>query len=123
MILVNPEDYSVRGDVNDLKELEYRLMTTTERSTNEYASIITDTAASDYAYLWTKDFFAESLLATNADGVAEYKSKNGSTYDTYKKYQIKVVVYDTVPGNTGYGSKRSANPPLIHDVRAVALQV
>ena len=123
MILVNPEDYSVRGDVNDLKELEYRLMTTTERSTNEYASIITDTTASDYAYLWTKDFFAESLLATNADGVAEYKSKNGSTYDTYKKYQVKIVVYDTVPGNTGYGSKRSANPPLIHDVRAVALQV
>ena len=123
MILVNPEDYSVRGDTDDLKELEYRLMTTTERSTNEYASTITDTSASDYAYIWTKGFFAESLLATNADGIAEYKSKNGSTYTTYKKYQIKIVVYDTITNDVGYGSKRSANPPLVHDIRAVGLQV
>ena len=123
MRVVNGEEFSARDNILDTVEYEYRLMTTTERSSDEYSSIISDTSASNYAYTWTKDFFPESILATNSEGIAEYKSRNGSTYDTFLKYQIKIVVYDTVNTSTGYGTKRSSNPPLVHDVRAVALQV
>ena len=123
MKLVNDTVYSARNFPEDVKELEYRMHTTTEMAATGFAGIFDDTTASDYAYAYTEDYTAASLIATNAStGIAEYES-GGNTYTGYKTFQIKIVLYATVDGLAGYGEERSSNPPILHDVRAVALQV
>lgn len=55
------------------------------------------------------------LAYKNGSGVVTYRSTSGATHLTYKKYSIKVVL--------GVSDREAAcNPPLITDVRAIALQ-
>lgn len=123
MKLVNDTVYSDRNNQDDIKELEYRMHTQTEMAATNYYGIFGDTGASDYAYHYTSSYTANSLISTNdSTGIAEYES-GGNTYTSYKYFQIKIVMYATVDGVSGYGSKRSSNPPVLHDVRAIAMQV
>ena len=62
-------------------------------------------------------------MATDADtGIGEYY-REGTTYKTFKQFQIKIVTYATIESPAGFGNVNSANPALIRDLRAVALQV
>lgn len=51
----------------------------------------------------------------NGSGVITYRSTSGATHTTYKKYSIKVVLGVT-------DREAACNPPLLTDVRAIALQ-
>jgi len=120
---LTPEVNSSRNDREDLKEFEFRLFTRSEINDTEWVKIFNDTTGSDYAFKHTSGFTANSLVATNdTTGVAEY-FRSGTTYDTYKQFQLKIVTYATIDSPDGFGDKNSSNPAIIDDVRAIALQV
>ena len=62
------------------------------------------------------------MATDSTTGVASY-FRDGTTYDTYKIFQIKVVTYATIDSPVGYGTKNSSNPAIIENIRAIALQV
>ena len=120
---LTPEINSNRNDRDDIKEFEFRMFTRDEINNTEWVKIINDSTGSDYAFKHTNKYTANSLMATDSTtGVASY-FRDGTTYDTYKIFQIKVVTYATIDSPAGYGTKNSSNPAIIENVRAIALQV
>ena len=120
--LVETELYSETTNRDDIKEYTYVLYTRDEMNATQYANVFVDTTSSDYTYRYTEGRVKEGILATNnSTGVAEY-TLNNSTYSTYKTFQIKIVTYAEQQASTGYGTRNAANPPIIHDIRGVALQ-
>ena len=120
---ITPEVNSSRTDRDDIKEFEFRLFTRDELNATEWVKVFNDTTGSDYAFKYTNQYTANSLVATDTTtGIADY-FRDGTTFKTYKQFQIKVVTYATVDSPAGYGTKNSSNPAIIEDLRAIALQV
>lgn len=120
---INPEKYSDRSNRDDFVELEYRLHTRSELNATDWAGVFNDTTASDYAYVYTSGYTANSIVATDDNtGIAEY-DRNGRTFSSYKQFQIKIVTYAEINSPSGFGKVNSSNPAIIKDLRAIALQV
>lgn len=120
---LTPEVNSTRNDRNDVKEFEFRLFNRDEINATEWVKIFNDSTGADYAFKYTDKYTANSLIATDpTTGVADY-FRNGTTYKTFKIFQLKVVTYATIDSVAGFGTKNSSNPVIIENIRAVALQV
>lgn len=121
MKLINPDAVSNREDENDTVELEYGFYTRAELDATDFVTPFTSTDG-QYAYEFTRNFTDQSMLAlNNSTNIVEYES-DGSTFTTYKTFEIKIVFYATPGTDPLYATKRTANPPMVYDVRAVALQ-
>lgn len=119
---LSEEVNSARNNREDIKEFEFRLYTRDEINSTEFVKIFNDTTGSDYAFKYTGKYTANSLIATDSDGIAEYY-RGGTTYKTYKTFQLKIVTYATIDSPAGFGTKNSSNPAIIENARAIALQV
>lgn len=120
---ITPEVNSSRNDRNDIKEFEFRMFNRDEINDTEWVKIFNNSTGADYAFKYTNKYTANSLIATDPiTGVADY-FRNGTTYKTFKIFQLKVVTYATIESVPGFGVKNSSNPAIIESVRAVALQV
>lgn len=122
--LVNDTEYSARNNRNDTIELEYEMYSRSELDATEYANVFTATS-DDYAYNYTGDYDAgaNSMIATSDDTNVAYYDVGTDSFPEYKYFQVKVAMYATVDGLPGYGYRRSSNPPILHDIRAIALQI
>ena len=99
------------------------MFTRDELNDTEWVKIFDDATGSDYAFKYTQKYSKESLMATNnTTGVAEY-TRDGTTYKTYKQFQIKIVTYATIDSPAGFGNENSSNPVVVDNLRAIALQV
>lgn len=120
--LETPDVYSNRDDFGDIVELEYGFYTRTELDATTFPDAFAATSG-QYAHEFTKNFTANSMIALNNSGVAEYES-GGATYTTYKTYEVKIVLYSNGAGSdSNFGTTRTPNPPMVYDVRSIALQV
>ena len=120
---LTPEVNSSRNDREDIKEFEFRMFTRDELNNTEWVKIFDDATGSDYAFKYTQKYSKESLMATNnTTGVAEY-TRDGTTYKTYKQFQLKIVTYATIDSPAGFGNENSSNPVVVDNLRAIALQV
>ena len=120
---LTPELNSTRNDREDIKEFEFRMFTRDEINDTEWVKVFNDTTGSDYAFKYTNKYTSNSLIATDATtGIASYY-RDGTTYDTFKIFQLKIVTYATIDTVAGFGTKNSSNPAIIENVRAIALQV
>lgn len=120
---ITPEVNSSRNDRNDIREFEFRMFNRDEINDTEWVKIFNNSTGADYAFKYTNKYTANSLIATDPiTGVADY-FRNGTTYKTFKIFQLKVVTYATIESVPGFGVKNSSNPAIIESVRAVALQV
>lgn len=120
---LTPELNSSRNDRNDIKEFEFRMFNRDEINATEWVKVFNDATGSDYAFKHTNKYTANSLIATDpTTGIAEY-DRGGTTYKTYKQFQLKIVTYASIDSPVGFGTKNSSNPALIENVRAIALQV
>lgn len=120
---LTPNVNSSRNDRFDIKEFEFRLFTRDEINETEWVKVFNNTTGSDYAFKYTNQYTSNSLIATDSTtGISEY-SRGGTTYKTYKQFQLKIVTYASIDSPSGFGNKNSSNPSLIENVRAIALQV
>ena len=70
---ITPEVNSSRTDRDDIKEFEFRLFTRDELNATEWVKVFNDTTGSDYAFKYTNQYTANSLVATDTTtGIADY---------------------------------------------------
>jgi hypothetical protein len=120
---LTPEVNSSRNDRSDIKEFEFRMFNRDEINATEWVKVFNDATGADYAFKHTNKYTANSLIATDpTTGIAEY-FRGGTTYKTYKQFQLKIVTYASIDSPAGFGNKNSSNPALVENVRAIALQV
>lgn len=120
--LINGDAVSDREDETDVKELEYGFYTRAELDASDFVTPFT-AVDGQYAYEFTRNFTNQSMMALNdSTGIVEYES-NGATFNTYKTFQIKIVMYATPGDDNRYATESTPNPPFVFDMRAIALQV
>ena len=119
---LTPDLVSDREDEDDIKELQFGFYTRAELDASDFVTPFT-AVDGQYAYEFTRNFTNQSMMALNdSTGIVEYES-NGATFTTYKTFEVKIVMYATPGTDTTFGTTSTPNPPMVHDVRAIALQV